>query len=1094
MIERLKEVLNRTQSFNNIEESKIISKPEIKGYRKPSLYSHFNNTEVCFDLLVSNPLISLLVGRNAFYKLHKMFYLWLFPSFTTKHQRLCQKDILYMNRRNVFVFDCKEFYNHANRKFCGQNTTTSSHVYAYEESIRLNKLMLNCYWQTPEITEINGKTHLSIKWNGPKLVAFEDLNFDWENFELYYHDSNVDFYNSYPIEIQRQIDEWLKIKKDRWVKIFDSIEKRKILYAQLLAKRERRERLKYYISLVVDEEADVEIRYDEKSKLYGFSVDDFDIIPPIYYDAKPFFCGYAWVRKKERWGVIDIYNNRVANFQYSHISELGNGLFYTYKNQKKILIDYKGEQKGDKTFDWIEQLKDGLYKIGNIITCYEREYTYWGTRNRKVKKTLWGIMNGSGEEILPCSFDSIDEFVEGRAKVTRDNHTGYINESGHEEYELTKREDIIIYKSPLLGKLGLMDKNENILIPATYDYIGDFCDGLAIVKIGNGSWSGRYGIIDKLGKLITDGVDYSNVKVFYHGVYATCKDGQYTIKKISDPVFAKEFNGIGDFDEKFIVVSKENQWGIVDYNGSVIIPIQFGEVVEFNKNNILVKRNRQDSYVVEIGWDGKEVYQIHHVENAWIYESRLNSRFGLMDETQHPITDLVYTRIEHLYGDYFKVLKDDNWGTVNSKGETFLSCEYSSIYHISEGYLKIAKGKSWDQKWGVLNPKGEIVLAIDFYEILEIKNDVITARKHKNGNIAEINLKGEEIYLYREFPEVIVYESRLQNKFGLMTHEKNAITDLVFDNILEFKDGRAKAKLGSYWGVIDSSGETIIPFEFYELGDFVDGVASAKIRGKGFIDEQGKEIYKYHDLRDLTICESRLLKRFGFRPIDQTRIPELKYGCMPKFSGDLAIVVIDGQWGVINKNEEVLIPFNYDELTETRSQNYFVKKDRKSGIVNNSGDVLVPLKYDRIIEKGVGLYCVREESYGYWGLLNDSNMVVVPLKYDAIGNVEKNCVNVKKGRWWKKITIHNTVKSSPDKKSIDLSKLEEGNVYDATSTGITKSGVFIKIPNIGVGLIPAKEILRKNRKLNEFKRGISLKVQLLRKDIEKNRATFQLVE
>lgn len=70
MIERLKEVLNRTENFDAIEENKVISKPEIKGYRKPALYTHFNNTEVCFDLLVFNLLISLLVGRNAFYKLH----------------------------------------------------------------------------------------------------------------------------------------------------------------------------------------------------------------------------------------------------------------------------------------------------------------------------------------------------------------------------------------------------------------------------------------------------------------------------------------------------------------------------------------------------------------------------------------------------------------------------------------------------------------------------------------------------------------------------------------------------------------------------------------------------------------------------------------------------------------------------------------------------------------------------------------------------------------------------------------------------------------------------------------------------------------
>lgn len=1096
MIERLMEVLNRTQGFNSIEENKVISKPEIKGYRKPAIYTHFNNAEVCFDLLVSNPLVSLLVGRNAFYKLHRMFYLWLFPSFTTKQQRLCQKDILYMNRRNVFVFDSKDFYSQANRSFCGHNTNPSSHLYAYEESIRQNKLMLNCYWQTPEVSEINGETHVSIKWNGPKLVAFDDLKFDWESCELYYHDSDEDFYNSYPIEIQRQIDEWLRIKKDRWIKIFDSIEKRKILYAQLLAKRERKERLKYYLSLVEDDEAEVDIHYDEKSKLYGFSVDDFDIIPPIYYDAKAFFCGYAWVRKKERWGVIDINNNRIANFQYSQLSDLGNGLFYALKNKKNILVDYKGEQLGNSTFDSIEKLKEGLYKIGNIITTgYDRGYIEGrGFYNHKRTKALYGIINEKGEDILPCKFDSIGEYEDGKAKVTLDYHTGYIDESGHEKYELTKKDDIIIYRSPLLDKLGVMDKNENILIPPIYDSIGDFIDGLAIVKIGKNSWTERCGVIDMFGNLITENVDYNNVKLFYKGAYATYKDGKYTIKKVSDTTFALDFNGIGNFDENYIVVRKDNHWGIVDYYGNVIIPIQFGEVVEFTKKNVLVKRHTQDSYVVEIGWDGKEVYQIHHVENAWIYESRLNCRYGFMDETQDPLTDLEYSSIEHLYGDYFKALKGNNWGIVNEKGDILLSFEYSSISHISKGYLKIAKGQKWDQKWGVLNPKGEKVLAIDFYEIITINDDIITVRKHKYGNIAEISLKGEEIYLYRKFPEVIIYESRLQNKFGLMNNENIAITDLIFDSIMDFKDGKAKAKLGSYWGVINSSGETIIPFEFYELGDFVDGIAPAKIRGKGFIDEHGKEIYKYHDLGNITICESRLLKRFGFSSLDYTLIPELRYSCMPKFSGELAVVSMDGQWGVINKNEEVVIPFTYDEITNTTSQNYLVKKDRKYGIVNNSGDVLVPVYYDRIIEKEVGLYCVREETDGYWGLLNDSNNLVIPLKYDAIGNIEKNVVNVKKGRWWKKITIHNTKESSYDKILIDLSKLEDGRIYDAFSTGIMKAGVFIKIPNIGAGLIPTKEILGKNRKLNEFRRGVSLKVQLLKKDIEKNRATFQLAE
>lgn len=899
-------------------------------------------------------------------KLHKMFYLWLFPSFTTEQQRLCQKDILYMNRRNVFVFDSKEFYSQVNKSFCGQNTNPSSHLYAYEESISQNKLLLNCYWQTPVVTEINRETHISIKWNGPKLVAFDDLKFDWENFELYYHDSDVDFYNSYPIAIQRQIDEWLRIKKDRWVKIFDSIEKRKNLYAQLLAKRERKERLKYYLSLVEDDEAEVNVHHDEKSKLYGFSVDDFDIIPPIYYDAKAFFCGYAWVRKKEKWGVIDINNNRIANFQYSQLSELGNGLFYAFKNKKNILVDYKGEQLGHSTFDSIEKLKEGLYKIGNtIVTGYDRGYNPgWRSYNYKHTKILWGVINERGDEVLPCCFDSIGEFLDGRAKVTRDYNTGYIDENGHEEYELTRKEDIIVYKSPLLGKFGLMDKNENILIPPTYDFIGDFIDGLAIVKIDKSRWSVRYAIIDEAGKLITgDGIDYCSVKIFYHGLYAINRDGQFTIKKINDLNFAKEFNDIGKYDEEFICVCKEGQWGIVNYDGEEVIPIKYGEVVDFDKNNVYVKKHKLGNQVAEIDWEGNEIYPIRKVENAWIYESKLNMKLGLMDETHNPITDLEYFKIEHLHGDYFKALKGDNWGIVGRKGNVVLPFEYGAIFHLSDGYSKIAKGKGWNNKWGVVNPDGDIIIPIDFSEILGINNDIVQLRKENNGKIAQFNIKGEEIYTYRKCGDTIVYESVILGKLGLMDTEYTPITDLIFD-----------------------------------------------------------------------------------------------------------------------------------ELVCTRNNNFVVKKKKRYGIVNNYGEVLVPLNYDRIIEKEVGLYIVREVPNGYWGLLNDSNVLDIPIKYDAIGDIENGYVSVKKGRWWKKIAIRKTAKSTSEKNSIDLSKLEEDCIYEAVSTGFIKVGVFIDIPDIGVGLIPTKEILGNNRKLKEFKKGTSLKVQLLRKDIEKNRATFQLVE
>lgn len=263
--------------------------------------------------------------------------------------------------------------------------------------------------------------------------------------------------------------------------------------------------------------------------------------------------------------------------------------------------------------------------------------------------------------------------------------------------------------------------------------------------------------------------------------------------------------------------------------------------------------------------------------------------------------------------------------------------------------------------------------------------------------------------------------------------------------------------------------------------------------GKGFIDVNGNEIYKYYELEDTIIYESRLLKKFGIMSDGKRAITELHFDCMPKFHEGLSIVSIDKKWGVINTTGDIVVPFDYDDVIETKTKNFIVKKNGWCGIVNKTGDIIIPIKYDRIFEKEIGLYCVREEFYGYWGVLNESNNLIIPIKYDAIGDIKNNIVNVKKGRWWKKITFSKE-KSSKDMKSINLDKLEDGVIYNGTSTGIMKIGVFIKIKEIGSGLIPAKELFKKDRKLNEFKKGMVLKVVLLKKDLQKNRATFKLCE
>ena len=378
MVSKLKEILDLSADFKESETNKVISTPEVSGYRRPSLFSIYRDgNKVCFDALISNPQVGLLVGRNAFYKMQKMFYLWVFPDFSVQHQRMCEKDILYMNRRNVFVFDSRDYYNNTNnRKYLG--SLDPNRKFAYEESIRQKRLMLNCYWQVPVLDE---KKNVSITWKGPELVPFDEIVLDKINYETYYHDSDQDFYHSYSPEKQRIIDDWMRIKEDRWRKIFDSIEKRKLLYEQALARRERRERLAYYYPLIESGEITPEPYKDERNGLWGYRIGDLDVIVPTYYDAHPFYSGFAWVRKKEKWGVINFKGEKICNFEYNDIRDLKDGLFSVYDNRFRNLVDYKGEE-----------IKRG--------------------------------------------FDSITQFSNGRAKAQKNNKWGLIDEKGNEVYEI----------------------------------------------------------------------------------------------------------------------------------------------------------------------------------------------------------------------------------------------------------------------------------------------------------------------------------------------------------------------------------------------------------------------------------------------------------------------------------------------------------------------------------------------------------------------------------------------------------------------------------------------------------------------------------
>ncbi|MBR5920233.1 MAG: WG repeat-containing protein [Bacteroidales bacterium] len=801
MLLKLKEILELSRNFKEIETDKVISVPEITGYRRPSLYSVYQDRhQVCFDILVNNPQIGLLVGRNAFYKTQKMFYLWVFPDFSIRHQRMSEKDILYMNRRNVFVFDSSEYYdNEANKDYLKGVKHRDGYKYAYEESLRQKRLMLNCYWQTPVVGD---QGEVKIKWEGPELVAFDDLIFNEDSYEIYFRDSDKDFYQTYSPQKQAIIDKWMRIKEDRWKNIFDSIEKRKRLYEQTLARREKRERLSYYYPLIESGEV-VPIPYqDEKTKLWGYKVNDLEVIAPTYYDAKPFYQGYAWVRKSSYWGIIDYKGNRVLNFVYKDIERLSESLHKGRRKDHWELIDYTGAILG--SFDTIEGLVKNKIKASKNGKC--------------------GYINERGEPVIPFEFDTIEEFVEGKARAEKDWKWGYINERGEELYDhKTLSNGFIVYSSSFKSRCGLMNETEERITGLDYYTIEDFFNGRAKAKKDS-----KWGCINERGETLIP-FEFDAIGDFVSGRAKARKNCQWGyIDEEGITIIPFEYDEIGDLVNGNIKANKKkgwqkNGWGIINEKGEIIIPLEHEDVGIFTNGIVKVKKDGKWGFVNEKG----------EVMIPFKYDSA-------GDFADNGMAAVATTPISTCYDYWHYRLVKNKWGYINKKGETVIPFEFDDANIFINGKAKAKK----NGRWGYIDENGNEI--IQHKVLLNGLKVYLTSFENKIGleDVNEKMITGLDYEAMGSFADKMA-KAKTNDKWGVINEKGETIIPFEFEALGRISDGLAKAKSNSKWGCINEKGETIIPFNYDDI-EYSEGKYKLfKVFGYGW--RERKKIVKIID-------------------------------------------------------------------------------------------------------------------------------------------------------------------------------------------------------------------------------------------------------
>lgn len=207
---------------------------------------------------------------------------------------------------------------------------------------------------------------------------------------------------------------------------------------------------------------------------------------------------------------------------------------------------------------------------------------------------------------------------------------------------------------------------------------------------------------------------------------------------------------------------------------------------------------------------------------------------------------------------------------------------------------------------------------------------------------------------------------------------------LELDAALNFSDGLAPVCKNEKWGYIDNEGNVVIDFQYDAAAPFSEGMAMvAKYEKTGFIDTTGNLVIdcKYEDAGD------------------------------EGFQDGVVRVYKDGEWGVIDKEENIIVSFGkYFRIREFKNGIAQVEGEirrdwsSESGYIDTKGNEIISLSLDNL---GLKYFCedlavkstakynssnsIGETKYGY---VNSKQNVVIDPKYKVAGDFSEGLAYV----------------------------------------------------------------------------------------------------
>ena len=247
-------------------------------------------------------------------------------------------------------------------------------------------------------------------------------------------------------------------------------------------------------------------------------------------------------------------------------------------------------------------------------------------------------------------------------------------------------------------------------------------------------------------------------------------------------------------------------------------------------------------------------------------------------------------------------------------------------------------------------------------------------------------------------------------KYGFIDESGKVIVYPIYDYLSSFNEGLSIAQQGEKYGFIDIEGNIAIPFiyEYAEFYGFSDGLAIVKDEDSWcFIDKSGNVVTRspyqieYHfnkyGLAQVVNREDNgiinLEEEHGY--IDKTGNLIIPFGVYGWFDEEGMITAKkDGKYGAyvfLNGKAEIAVPFEYEEIGFAFDEGFVpAKKGNKWGIIDKNNNVIVSFEYDECKPFNEGMAGVCKD--GKWGFADTTGKIVIACQfYEIEGFMEDLC-------------------------------------------------------------------------------------------------------